>query len=448
MDALGHHQREGFIWQKLREPRSYDFKKTENKSYIDRLRMPQFNLNNGQREEIMTFVLGLVAEPPPAKYVYKPGPRQAAILAGQKVLDKFNCAGCHALKMQQWDVDYKPGSRPAPSLAEEYAFLIPHYTPTEITKSKQVDRRGLGHATLVGLPLPKEDEEEPTVYFKLWRPTLVDGGTWLAGGVDFEVDEKLNPPTASVRYPQIGGVLANYLHPVAMALEKKNNPNVKASDVWGFVPPPLNHQGKKVQAGWFHDFLLDPYPIRPAVILRMPKFNMSSAEAEAVVNHFAALENAEFPYEFDPRTRSEYLSVKAASHPNRLEDAFKLITNENFCVKCHKVGDFTPKGSAAALAPNLADVYRRIRPTFLRDWIANPARLLPYTGMPVNFPKNKPADQKLFAGTAEEQVDAVVDLLMNYDEVMKSKTAIAPLIKVTPPGAAPATTPPTGSEDE
>lgn len=447
MDALGHHQREGFLWQKLREPRSYDYKKTENKSYIDRLRMPQFNLKEIQREEIMTFVLGLVAEPPPAKYVYNPGPRQAAILAGQRVMDKYNCAGCHALKMQQWEIDYKPGSRPAPSTADEYTFLVPHYTPAEIAKSKQVDRRGLGHAVLVGLPLPKEDEEEPSVFFKLWRPALVDGGTWLAGGVDFEVDEKLNPPNSSIRRPQIGGVLADYLHPVALGLEKKNNPNVKAGDVWGFLPPPLNHQGKKVQAGWFHDFLLDPYPIRPSVILRMPKFNLSSAEAEAVVNHFAAMENAEFPYEFGERTRSDYLSAKAASKPNRLDDAFKLITNENFCVKCHKIGDFTPKGSTAALAPNLADVHRRIRPEFLRDWIANPARLLPYTGMPVNFPKNKPADQKLFAGTSEEQVQAVVDLLLNYDEVMKSKTAIAPLIKITTPGAAPAT-PPTGSGDE
>ncbi len=32
VDALLNHQREGFIWQKLREPRSYDFKKTETRT--------------------------------------------------------------------------------------------------------------------------------------------------------------------------------------------------------------------------------------------------------------------------------------------------------------------------------------------------------------------------------------------------------------------------------
>ena len=437
MDALGHHQREGFIWQKLREPRSYDYKKTENKSYIDRLRMPQFNLTDADRESIMTFVLGLVAEPPPAKYIYKPNPRQSAILAGTRVIEKFNCAGCHALEMQQWEINYKPGSMPAPSTAEEYGFLVPHYTPDQVAKSKAVDRRGLGHATIHGLPLPKEDEEEPESYFKLWSSALIDGQTWLAGGTDVAVNDTINPITPSSRRPQVGGVLANYLHPVAMALEKKNNPNVKASDVWGFVPPPLHNEGKKVQTQWLHDFLLDPYPIRPAVILRMPKFNLTSAESQAIVGYFAAKDNVEFPYEFDQRTRTEYLSAADAAHPNRLDDALKLVTDNNYCIKCHKIGDFAPNGAPSALAPNLADVSRRLRPEFLRDWIANPARLLPYTGMPVNFPPNKPADQKLFPGTAEQQVQGVVDLLLNYDSLLKGKTSIKPMIKPAAPAAPP-----------
>ena len=43
MEKLLGHEREGFLWQKLRAPRSYDFKKTENKGYNERLRMPQFS---------------------------------------------------------------------------------------------------------------------------------------------------------------------------------------------------------------------------------------------------------------------------------------------------------------------------------------------------------------------------------------------------------------------
>ena len=477
MDALGHHERSGFLWQKLREPRSYDYKKTENKSYIDRLRMPQFNLSAAQRESIMTFVLGLVAEPPPAKYVYQPDSRQAAVLAGAKVIEKFNCAGCHTLKMQRWEIDYTPGKPKAPDISGEYAFLTPHYSPAEIAKSKAVDRRGLGHAEIHGLPEPKEDEEEPAVYFKLWSPSLIDGQTWLSGGTSLEVDERLNPPGKALRRPQVGGVFANYLHPVAFAEEKKRNPAVKASDAWGFVPPPLIGEGEKVQTRWLHDFLLEPFAIRPAVVLRMPKFHMTSDEAQAIVHHFAALDNVDYPYEFDRRLQSDYLSsanaayeatkkaaqAEAAKAPppaapaaggapplptvpkgdkNRLDDALTLVTDNGFCVKCHLVGDFRPAGAAAGLAPNLAGVSTRLRPDYLKKWIANPGRILPYTGMPVNFPKTQSVAQHLFKGTSEQQIDGVVDFLLNYDRVMSEKTRVADLMKtaaVTPPAGTPAT---------
>ena len=79
MKKLFGHEREGFIWQKLRALRSYDYKKTENKGYNERLRMPQFNLGPVEREQVITFVLGLVAEPPAPQYIYKPTPRRSAI---------------------------------------------------------------------------------------------------------------------------------------------------------------------------------------------------------------------------------------------------------------------------------------------------------------------------------------------------------------------------------
>ena len=105
-------------------------------------------------------------------------------------------------------------------------------------------------------------------------------------------------------------------------------------------------------------------------------------------------------------------------------------------MKCHKVGDFTPPGSVAALAPNLDRVYTRLRPDFVQRWIGNPKRLLPYTGMPVNFPPDKPIDQNLFPGSSENQLEGVVDFLMNYDSYMKERTSIKPMVKPAPPATA------------
>ena len=44
-------------------------------------------------------------------------------------------------------------------------------------------------------------------------------------------------------------------------------------------------------------------PLRPAVVLRMPNFHMSSDEASKLVDYFAARSNSEFPYEYNNRRR-------------------------------------------------------------------------------------------------------------------------------------------------
>jgi hypothetical protein len=122
-------------------------------------------------------------------------------------------------------------------------------------------------------------------------------------------------------------------------------------------------------------------------------------------------------------------------------------------VKCHQVADFEPAGSPRAKAPNLADVYRRLRPDFVRDWIANPKVFLPYTSMPVNIPYDNPPPilAELYHGTNVEQVQAIADLLMNYDHYARQSTRIADRVQPVPmeatpaEGAAPATGSSTGN---
>ncbi|HEX7380325.1 MAG TPA: c-type cytochrome, partial [Pirellulales bacterium] len=437
--ALLHHQREGFLWQKLREPRSYDFKKTENKEYTDRLRMPKFNLDQKQIEEVMTFVLGLVAEPPAAKYVYKANPRRKAIVEGEQLLAKYNCVGCHTVKMETWEFDYDPEDEnfaAAPTI-DDYPFLLPHFTPQEIAASKKTDKRGLGHAVISGMPVPITDDHEPDepLYFTLWDPVLINGQPWVVGGPEVPVMEQLL--NQSKTRPYFGGDFARLLHPIAMEMGQRDNPNVKPTDVWGWVPPPLVREGQKVQTGWLHDFLLNPYPIRPAAVLRMPRFNMSSKEAEKLVHYFAAVDNVDYPYQYHRPGGGDYTPPEEIQ---KYDQAIKLVTDNNYCVKCHLIGDFKPKGLAAALAPNLDRVYQRLRPGYVTEWLAHPTHKLPYTGMPVNFPPHNDPNvklrQSLFPGEAEDALHGVINLLLNYDTYMKRHTDIKSMVKEPPPEAA------------
>ncbi len=105
VDQLSHHGRAGFIWQKLRDPRSYDYLMTTTKGYDERLRMPQFKfaqtpLDNEQKiESVATFVLGLVADPPAQEFQYHPNPVAKARIEGEKLVTKFNCVSCHVLEL-------------------------------------------------------------------------------------------------------------------------------------------------------------------------------------------------------------------------------------------------------------------------------------------------------------------------------------------------------------
>src|SRR5436190_1117269 len=79
------------------------------------LRMPKFPFDPKQREAVMTFVLGLTNEAPASRYIYQPGPRQQAIVQGRHVLDKYNCAGCHILDMDRWNIAYAPNEFDQPA---------------------------------------------------------------------------------------------------------------------------------------------------------------------------------------------------------------------------------------------------------------------------------------------------------------------------------------------
>jgi hypothetical protein len=470
LQSLNSHQRNGFLWQKLRMPRSYDYETTRTKRYDERLRMPKFNFNAEEREAVMTFILGLTSEAPAERYIYRPGPRQQAIVQGRHVLDKYHCAGCHIVDMDRWDVAFDPAWFEAPPTTTDFPFLIPQPTQAQVQASVTPDRRGLLHAELHGMPTrdeatgaprvvdedgvpiePDDTESAPFYEFQLYQHAMVSGAMRMVGVQNLMIPAMRGGggPARGMAYPGNGGDLAKYLYPRVIAEEKKLNPSAVASEAWGWLPPPLHHEGEKVQTDWLHDFLMDPIALRPAVVMRMPNFHMSGDEASKLVNYFAAKSNAEFPYEYNDRRRGGYLARLEESHPELLDDAMKIVTDGNYCVKCHSIGDYEVRGTVKTLGPDLDQVYRRLRSEYARRWIANPQRILPYTGMPVNIPyaaeppTHGGVSQELFPGTSVMQLDGVVDLLMNYDEYAKRQTSVKGLVREP---TAPAGTPPAASD--
>jgi cytochrome c551/c552 len=475
LQSLNSHQRHGFLWQKLRMPRSFDYETTRTKRYDERLRMPKFPLDETQREAVMTFVLGLTNEAPAERYIYKPTARQKAIVDGRHVLDQYNCAGCHVLDVERWDVAFEPDWFSEPPAITDFPFVLPDFTPDVVKASLQPNRRGLLHAELHGMPMmseetgapvlldedgvpipPDDTEAKPYYQLQLYEHAMVAGGARIVGTDDGKLMFPAGGEPGTLQhgktFPTNGGDLAKYLYARVVAEEKKTNPTVVATEAWGWLPPPLHNEGEKVQTDWLHDFLMDPTRIRPAAVLRMPNFHMSSEEAAALVDYFAAKGSADFPYEYNERRRGAYLANLEQAHPTLFDDAMKIVTDGNYCVKCHSIGDYEIRGSIRTQGPRLDEVYRRLRPDFTRRWIASPQRILPYTGMPVNIPYDPAApnlggvNQALFPGTSVMQLDGVVDLLMNFDEYTKRRTSVKSLVREPTQPAQPAADQPSASD--
>jgi mono/diheme cytochrome c family protein len=101
-------------------------------------------------------------------------------------------------------------------------------------------------------------------------------------------------------------------------------------------------------------------------------------------------------------------------------DAFRMLASEQLCSKCHQIGDRPVAGGPQdPQGPPLAMASKRLKPGWVNHWVANPLRILHYSPMPKYFSQNKSAYQELFVGTPAEQLQALTDVLMIYDQALE-----------------------------
>ena len=117
--------------------------------------MPQFAWANDPAavEEVMTFVLGLTGEKIGSKYLAKAryDEVKTALAKGAKVLNRYNCTGCHVLEMPKFTIpegtkvaeaftDFKANVRS--SYTARSNDYIPELYPRPDLRSQEEARRG------------------------------------------------------------------------------------------------------------------------------------------------------------------------------------------------------------------------------------------------------------------------------------------------------------------
>ncbi len=365
--------------------------------------MPSFRLTDGEANDIAAYLLGL-KNPAFAENKFpsldanlrdeilvqdyfsafdtidaakarlaKMTPQERTMELGKRSINKYGCYSCHNINGFEGDLPQigpeltKEGSKPV----EQFGFGQQKHVPktrhgwlTQHLKDPRIWD--------VGVPKPFKDlNRMPNFYLEDWEIDAIN--TDLLGQVADKVPlSGQHNPGPNGKIAELGRKVANKYNcygchkidgmggSLATAFEQ-DDPNMG--------PPWLVKEGHRVQSDWLNYFLRNVHVIRPYVKVRMPTFNLSNEELNALVTYFQmdaaqpTFENLQ-PVVWEPGER----------------EAAQRIWNELACTTCHTIGF----NNEPAQAPALKNAKRRLRGSWIEKWLTDPTAIMPYTTMP-NF---------------------------------------------------------------
>jgi mono/diheme cytochrome c family protein len=133
----------------------------------------------------------------------------------------------------------------------------------------------------------------------------------------------------------------------------------------GDMAPDLTLEGSSVQRHWLIDFLRNPNTLRPSLIRRMPRFNLSDSDNKELTDYILAVYQS-------PSIDSDF--ALPASSPASIEHGRQLFYSKYACQSCHIADTKTDKGY---IGPTLTQVGSRLTPGWLYAWMKNPQALRP-----------------------------------------------------------------------
>jgi mono/diheme cytochrome c family protein len=136
----------------------------------------------------------------------------------------------------------------------------------------------------------------------------------------------------------------------------------------GDMAPDLTWEGTAVQRDWLVQFLKNPETLRPALIRRMPKFNLSNGEINEISYYIMTVyQTPEFDRDSLPASQLT---------PAQVDQGRQLFYSKFGCQSCH-IADFAK--DKGYIGPALAGTGNRFNPAWLYHWMKDPQALRPGT---------------------------------------------------------------------
>jgi mono/diheme cytochrome c family protein len=318
-------------------------------------RMPHYRFDDKQISLLSSFLLAKKDDDLLASVHLAPAD-EATVARGKRLVTEDACATCHQINGVAAPQNFAPDLSRAGSRALSQIVFVPgmkHNLPDYIT-AKIHDPRSFGPA----LKMPKFNltDEQTTAL-----TTALLAQTDRAAGLPHEL---LLPAERRSDYHP-GGDAGRLMEDLRCLSCHSINGN------GGDMAPDLTREGSAVQPAWLEDFMGNPNTLRPALIRRMPKFNLSPAEIKTISNYILSAYQAPG---FDSQTLdARQLGGDAAARGKQ------LFYSKYACHSCHIADYKTDKGY---LGPALAGVGNRLTPVWIYEWLKNPDALRPATLMP------------------------------------------------------------------
>ncbi len=241
--------RQAWFFQKLKEPRIFDHGKDV--SYLEKLRMPQFDFTDQQAESLVTFLLSQQKAHIPLSMQKRLDLREQHVETGRHMVQQFNCNGCHTL-------DGVEGR------ARKLFADIGNAPPAIDGEGRKVQPEWLYH--FLGEPATIRP------WLKYRMPTFGFDGSELSALVQYFNDLDKVPPVYDRAKPAASAEEIEAGHKLFQTFQciKCHKSNPEPGLTASFLAPDLAVSKERLRPEWVADWIREPQLIQPGTM--MPTF--------------------------------------------------------------------------------------------------------------------------------------------------------------------------------
>lgn len=313
-------------------------------------RMPHYRFNDKEIALLAGF-LGAKTDSDLLANVHLEPATPEQIAHGKKLVTDYGCASCHEINGIKKPENFAPeltriGSKPVaqliflPGMRKE----LPDYIYNKVKQPR---------AFSPGLKMPQYTFS-PSQLDAITTALLAQNDRAFTLPTNLRVE---GPPPSHYRPAGKAGQLMNDLRCFSC-----HSINGRGGD----MAPDLSWEGTSVQRQWLIDFLKNPNTLRPALIRRMPKFNLSDSEITLLTDYMMTVyQTPVFDRDWQPYSPSS---------PALVEQGRQLFYSKYACQSCHIVDTKKDKGY---IGPTLSSVGGRLTAAWVYHWLKDPQALRP-----------------------------------------------------------------------